>query len=101
MPWEQIGNTDPSPDGAEFSWQSIDTDVPAKEFRLIDCQSCSQRLLVPTTFDGSISGPKFLFKFSNKDTESTEKSGWGFFQFILVWTGLEGIAILLNLVFFL
>ena len=100
MPWEQIGNTDPSPDGTEFSWQSIDTDVPAKEFRLIDCQSCSQRLRVPTTYDGSISCPKCLGKFSKKDTESTEKSGWGFFQFFLVWTALEGIAMLLSFVFF-
>ena len=100
MPWEQIGNTNPSPDGAEFSWQSIDTKAPVKEYRLIDCRTCSQSLRVPTTHDGPISCPKCLVKFSTKDTESTEKSGWGAFQFILVWSGLEGIAILLSLVFF-
>ena len=100
MPWEQIGDAGPSPDGAEFFWDSIDTKVPVKEYRLIDCRTCSQSLRVPTTYDGSISCPKCLGKFSKKDTESTEKSGWGFFQFFLVWTALEGIAMLLSFVFF-
>ena len=83
MPWEQIEEDNSGPDGVEFSWESIDTKVLVKEHRLIDCQSCSQSLRVPTTYDGSISCPKCLVKFSTKDTESTEKSGWGFFQFIL------------------
>ena len=100
MPWEQIGDTDPSPDGAEFSWRSIDADVSVKEYRLIDCRICSQRLRVPSTYDGLISCPKCQVKFSTKVTESTEKSGWRFFQFIFVLTGLEGFAMLLSLVFF-
>ena len=101
MPWEQIGDTDPSPDGAEFSWESIDADVPVKEFRLIDCQSCSQSLRVPTTHDGPISCPKCLVKFSIKETKSTEKNGWGFFHFLFALTCIEGFgALLLSLGFF-
>ena len=100
MPWEQVGGADSSPDGAEFFWDSIDPKVPVKEYRLIDCRTCSQRLRVPSTYDGSISCPKCQVKFSTKDTESTEKSGWRFFHFIFVLTGLEGFAMLLFLVFF-
>jgi len=100
MPWGQIEGEDSGPDGVEFSWESIDAGVPVKEFRLIDCQSCSQSLRVPTTYDGSISCPKCLVKFSAKDGEANDMRGWKFFDFILVLAGIEGIAMLLSLVFF-
>ncbi|DAC22976.1 MAG TPA: hypothetical protein D7H89_01560 [Candidatus Poseidoniales archaeon] len=95
MPWEEIEEDNSGPDGVEFSWESIDADVPAKEFRHIDCQSCSQSLRVPTTYDGPISCPKCLVKFSPKDTDSTEKSGWRFFHFIFALTCIEGFGVLL------
>ena len=101
MPWEQIGDADPSPDGVEFSWESIDTDVPAKKFRLIDCQSCSQSLRVPTTYDGSISCPKCLVKFSTENAEPIDKKKTGLFVGVIQYLMLEALVFLLVVPFFI
>ena len=69
MPWEKIEEVDSSPDGAEFFWDSIDSEVPAREFRLLDCQSCTRRLRIPTTYTGRILCPACDHMFSSVQEE--------------------------------
>jgi hypothetical protein len=69
MPWEKIEEVDSSPDGAEFFWASIDGEVPAREFRLLDCQSCARRLRIPTTYTGRILCPACDHMFSSVQEE--------------------------------
>lgn len=57
MPWEKIEEVNSNPDGAEFFWDNIEGEVPAREFRLLDCQSCARRLRIPTTYTGRILCP--------------------------------------------
>ena len=99
MPWEQIEEDNSGPDGAEFSWQSIDADVPAKEFRLIDCQSCSQSLRVPTTYAGAVSCPKCLVKFSTENTLPKKKKKTGLFVGVIEYLMIEALVCLLVLPF--
>ena len=106
MIWEQVEGAESSPDGAEFFWDRIDINVPPKEFRLINCQSCSQSLRVPTTYDGSISCPKCLVKFSTENAVPKEKKKTGLFvgaiEFlmfeVLTWLLVLPIVIVLSLV---
>jgi len=99
VPWEQIEQEDSGPDGVEFSWESSDTDVPAKEFRLIDCQSCSQSLRVPTTHAGAVSCPKCLVKFSTENTVPKNKKKTGLFAVVIEYLMLEAFICILVLPF--
>ena len=91
MIWEQVEGAESSPDGAEFFWDRIDINVPPKEFRLINCQSCSQSLRVPTMYEGSISCPKCLVKFSTENAVPKRKKKTGFFEGAIGFLMLEAL----------